>query len=42
MRVKDGERDGHKMGGQQAKEARKGELYEGPEGRRGQIVGQKA
>lgn len=42
MRAKDGERDGHKMGGEQDKEARKGELYEGPEGRRRQIVGQKA
>lgn len=42
MRAKDGERDGHKMGGEQDKEAWKGELYEGPEGRRVQIVGQKA
>lgn len=30
------------MGGEQDKEAQKGELYEGPEGRRGKIVGQKA
>lgn len=42
MRVKDGERDGHRMGGELDKEAWKGELYEGPEGTRGQIVGQRA
>ena len=42
VRVEDGERDGHKMRGEQGKEACKGELYGGPEGRRGQIVGKKA
>ncbi len=42
MRAKEAERDVHKMGGKQDKEARKGELCEGPEGRRGQIAGQKA
>lgn len=30
------------MGGECDKEAQKEDLYEGPEGRRGQIVGQKA
>lgn len=42
MRAKDGERGGHKMGGEQDKEAWKRELYGEPQGKWGQIVGQKA
>lgn len=34
-------RDGHQMGGEEDKEAWKGELFESPEGRWVQILGQK-